>query len=334
MKVFTGRSIPNLYTEILDYILNNGREVGPRGMKTKEVGPIAIEALNPRERLFGHPHRKEVPIFTYIEGLWMLLGEDTPDRIGHYVKGMLPFVNSKTGKFDGAYGPRLRHQISFSSGKRIDQFVRIYELLKKDPDSRRAICSIHLSELDWTENSLDVPCTLTFQFLLRNHKLNMLTMMRSQDAYLGLIYDTGEFQWFQEIIAGWLGVDVGTYTHVVGSEHLYEKDWDKAFEVIKEDRGFNLYNYVSPLDCRLSKEEFDITLHNLDLIETVYRTNNLSLLNRGITFKNGFYANLNNIIRLYNLRLQGYKDFTAGAIETCRHTDLGYIYWKRWNPDG
>jgi hypothetical protein len=38
----------------------------------------------------------------------------------------------------------------------------------------------------------------------------------------------------QQLVASALGVGVGIYHHMVGSLHLYEKDWDKAALVVAE----------------------------------------------------------------------------------------------------
>ena len=62
------------------------------------------------------------------------------------------------------------------------------------------------------------------QFLIRKDKLNLITTMRSNDAYLRMPYDLYTFTMLQEIMADKLGIDVGTYTHVVNSLHIYKKD--------------------------------------------------------------------------------------------------------------
>jgi thymidylate synthase len=89
----------------------------------------------------------------------------------------------------------------------LDQFRECFSRLRDDPDTRQAVVIIHNPIYDWSTRSKDLPCTLAFQFLLRDKKLDMIATMRSQDAWWGFVYDTGEFQWFQEIMAGWLGVN-------------------------------------------------------------------------------------------------------------------------------
>ncbi len=62
----------------------------------------------------------------------------------------------------------------------------------------------------------------------------MTAMMRSNDAYLGLPHDVFCFTMMQELVAAELGLEVGEYTHMVGSMHLYDDDRDKAAQYISE----------------------------------------------------------------------------------------------------
>ncbi len=62
----------------------------------------------------------------------------------------------------------------------------------------------------------------------------MLASMRSNDAYFGLPHDVFAFTMLQEIIARSLSVEPGTYTHVVGSLHLYEEKREDAQKYLDE----------------------------------------------------------------------------------------------------
>jgi thymidylate synthase len=332
MEQFKGNNIPGLYTRILEKILNDGKEVGPRGLKTKELSPVCIEVTDPRRRLFGHPYRKDVSIFTYIEGLWMLKGEARPDRLVRYVPAMANFTNEATKGLDGAYGPAINLT---KYGYKINQWENAYNRLTMDPDTRQAIIMINQPTIHQLP-SKDYPCTLSFQFLLRNKLLDMIVTMRSQDAWLGLIYDTGEFQWFQEIMAGWLGVGLGRYIHIDGSLHLYERDWVKAREVVDNDANFSVYDKAAVLDARVSKDQFDSTLETLALWETSCRAGKFeAVVSRrpsGLLWKdNKFYMNLVTMIMAYNFRLEGYK-LEAYELVQYNRSDLGIIYEQRWRP--
>jgi hypothetical protein len=82
--------------------------------------------------------------------------------------------------------------------------------------------------------SKDIPCTLDWQFLVRDNRLHMGVAMRSNDAWLGFPYDVFAFTCFQRVVAAHLGVDVGLYHHhVIGSMHLYARDEEGARHAIK-----------------------------------------------------------------------------------------------------
>lgn len=141
-------------------------------------------------------------------------GRDDLEMIKYYAPSYGKYSDdNKT--LNGAYGPRIKRCLD-----------KAIELLKKDSNSRRAVIPIY-NEKDVGLNSNDIPCTLNWQFFIRNNKLYMCVNMRSNDIFLGLPYDVFNFTMWQEYIACKLNIEIGTYTHMVGSMHFYEKDKDK-----------------------------------------------------------------------------------------------------------
>lgn len=59
---------------------------------------------------------------------------------------------------------------------------------------------------------------------VRQGKLEWSQIMRSNDVLLGMPYNFIQFTGLQEILAGWLGLDVGSYNHYSDSLHLYSRD--------------------------------------------------------------------------------------------------------------
>jgi thymidylate synthase len=82
----------------------------------------------------------------------------------------------------------------------------------------------------------DVPCTLTWQFFIRDEKLELHVNMRSNDVWLGLPYDLFNFTSIQRHLAARLDVGIGDYYHHVGSLHLYEPNLSQAITVLQNDR--------------------------------------------------------------------------------------------------
>jgi thymidylate synthase len=115
--------------------------------------------------------------------------------------------------FHGAYGLRTR-----------GQYHHVVQKLTDDPSSRQAVVTLWNPEYDNLPGKRDYPCTIMHQFRIRDGALNMSVYMRSNDVWLGLAYDGFQFTRVQIALAHVLGVEVGTYTHHVGSLHLYDSN--------------------------------------------------------------------------------------------------------------
>ena len=79
-----------------------------------------------------------------------------------------------------------------------------------------------------------------------NDKVHMVVSMRSSDLILGIAYDVPAFTLFQELLANQLSrrlnkhIDVGEYTHVSNSLHIYEKHFEMAEDILKKKEIFSL----------------------------------------------------------------------------------------------
>jgi thymidylate synthase len=131
----------------------------------------------------------------------------------------------------GAYGPRLRRW-----GGNTDQLDNVRLLLKQSPDTRRATIQLFDPGKDFASVS-DIPCTIGYRFSLRDNRLDLVTNMRSQDAWLGLPYDLFFGTVLLELMARWVEVQVGVYRHVIDSFHLYSRDCKSAQSVNERNAG-------------------------------------------------------------------------------------------------
>ena len=210
--------------------LQSASESKPRGMKIKECLGVSFSITNPRARITNNSIRQMSLSFAFGEFLWYLRGSDRLDIIEYYSK-MYPKFSDDKVTVNGAYGPRI-------FGGDLSQWEQVKRLLSKDPDSRQAVISIHQPR-DLFSSSLDIPCTCVLQYFIRNGRLNGITYMRSNDIYLGMPYDIFSFTMLQEMLAVELNVELGSYTHMVGSLHIYEKNFN-IFD--------NLSEIESPID--------------------------------------------------------------------------------------
>lgn len=224
MLVLSGASANELFASACDAVLAHGIRVAPRGMPTVEVLGAHLRLTEPRRRLVYLPPVRVInPAFAAAEAVWIVSGSDAPwiytynQRLADYADG---------GRLMGAYGPRLRRWRGPAGGV-VDQLDQVRRLLAHDPASRRAVVQLFDPGRDF-EGHKDVPCTLGYRFYLRGGRLHMHTTMRSQDLWLGFCYDIFTATVLQELLAGWLGAELGEYHHQVDSLHLYASDMSAA----------------------------------------------------------------------------------------------------------
>ena len=207
----------NAYKKMCLYLLKNGEKSCPRNMGTQEIEGAMIRVKNPRTRMINHEVRNVSISFAIGEWLWHMEGRNDLKMIQYYAPSYYKY--SDDGKtLNGAYGPRIKKSLT-----------KIVETLKKDPDSRRAVVPIYCKEDDGLDSN-DIPCTIGFQFFIRNNKLDMIVNMRSNDIFLGFPYDIFNFTMWQEYVSCKLNIDIGTYTHIANSLHFYEKDREKIIK--------------------------------------------------------------------------------------------------------
>lgn len=191
----------------------------------QEVFGCLLELKNPRARL-SKTETKQTLFSCLGELLWYLSRTDRLDFVAYYVP---TYEKSSTDHVTvrGGYGQRM------FSNRNIDQIANVRHLLSKRRSSRRAAIQIFEAE-DSDPEHLHVPCTCTLQFAIRNDRLHMVTFMRSNDAFLGLPHDVFAFTMIQEVLASSLNLELGTYQHMVGSLHLYEKNAEAAKKYVDE----------------------------------------------------------------------------------------------------
>ncbi|MFF3432155.1 thymidylate synthase [Streptomyces sp. NPDC002602] len=209
-------STNDLFTAACAAVLAEGRTVKPRGMATTEVIGAHLTLTDPRRRMVSLPPVRVLnAAFAAAEAVWILSGSDEP-WIYTYNQRMARYADG--GVLRGAYGPRLR---AWRPGH--DQLDHVRRTLLADPDSRRALIQLYDPDRDIPHHS-DVPCTLGYRFYLRDGRLEMHTTMRSQDLWLGFCYDLFTATILHELMAHWLGAELGAYHHHVDSLHLYEEN--------------------------------------------------------------------------------------------------------------
>lgn len=196
-----------------------------------ETTNVSFTVLNPIARTPYVTARKANIVFNHAEALWYLTGRDDLDMIAYYAPSLRSLSQDGETLTGTAYGPRL-----FKPAKPDDrsQFDRVMDLLRHDPDAKRATMLIMRPDELADPANPDVACTLGLQLMLRGGHLHMSAYMRGNDAVIGLLGDTFAFTVIQEFAARHLGVEIGTYAHHVGSMHVNVNDLPKVDAMLTE----------------------------------------------------------------------------------------------------
>lgn len=128
------------------------------------------------------------------------------------------------------------HKFSYQYAERFwtnNQFETVINILKKDKGTRQAVLSVWNPSLDMVENKLGggnrIPCSLNYQFLIRNDKLHCIYSMRSNDALghhvIDLYVATGLMEYVvKRLKKVYPNLKVGSLTYMCGSFHVFH--WD------------------------------------------------------------------------------------------------------------
>jgi len=183
-----------------------------------------------------NPRRALSPQYASVELLWYLSGRRDVEMLVPYAPSYFKYAEGYQAW--GAYGWRWLNDPAFlqeSQDSPMGQLHAAIGLLREKPHSRQAVVTMwNAGDLPHalTGDKADLPCTLTWQFLHRGGDLHMICTMRSEDAWLGMPYDIYVNTCVQRLVAEATGTEVGTYTHQVGSLHLYSKYSVAATEAI------------------------------------------------------------------------------------------------------
>jgi thymidylate synthase len=239
--------------EWLDAIkdINHGKWTRPRGLETLEkinhttMCDMRYPVITNKKRELGYR-------FMVAEAHWILTGNNKLSTIKPFSKNIARF--SDDGYFfRGAYGPKI-----------VDQLQYVCRILNDDINTRQAVINI------WRESPYDtddVPCTISFQFIIRENKLNVIANMRSNDLWLGWPYDNFNFSMLGAYVAllMWdiyrMDLDLGVTVINAGSRHLYQSDHDKALECVKAGEN-DFYDY-RPLNIKDFRNSMGTSANNL-----------------------------------------------------------------------
>ncbi len=176
--------------------------------------PVMTTYQRPWERVLFNPIRDANPVFHLMESIWMLAGRTDSDWLLPFNSRMREYAESD-GTIHGAYGFRW-------DGKWQNQLLEIVDILRTDPESRRAVLTMWGPEEDLAQNYRDVPCNTHVYFDLRGRVLNMTVCNRSNDMLWGAYgANAVHFSILQEVMCEALNVPMGVYRQFSNNLHVY-----------------------------------------------------------------------------------------------------------------
>ena len=189
---------------------------------TWELRAVMFELTNPRNRWVVSRTPPINPAAMIAEVIWIVCGRDDAQFVKKW-NPILPKYAGESDTFYGAYGARLRAMNG------LDQLSRASAILSSAPESRQVCLTLwdpsrDLPYEDGRRRDEDIPCNVVSLLKIRRDRLEWMQVMRSNDFFRGLPLNIVQFTTLQEIVAGWIGVDVGRYAHVTDSLHVSHTD--------------------------------------------------------------------------------------------------------------
>lgn len=210
-----GRELKKCATTVHTQTMQNKDIANDPDFKTKEIQAFSFAIINPQDR-------DEMPQVT-LDWCKAEFKEriNTREDINPGEAWLLrkdvweEFLNEE-GRFDYTYNFRIAWQIE-----------AIIKELKEKPQTRQAIIEVHDRNFDQEAmGKKRIPCSMFYQFMLRDGKLDVIYVMRSSDFSTHFQNDIWQALALRDHIAAMSGYDVGKFFMFVSSLHIYKKDWD------------------------------------------------------------------------------------------------------------
>lgn len=267
MYTLSAKNLNDAFLQLAKLMLAEGKPVTSRGMATFELHPVFLEIRNPTQRFLSLIGRKNNPMQTIYETLWVLSGRSDIEALSYYMPRAKDF--SDDGKvWRGGYGPRL-----FRWGEQLDeawggtnQIQGVIDAFKKDRATRQAVIQIWDPDQDGPENeSKDRPCTNYLHFMARDGKLDLMVVMRSNDLLWGFS-SINVFEWtfLQELIANIAGFGVGKYYHVVDSLHVYMNHVGRLVDIVNTPQ-FDIYLDARVKPTRITHRDLELFCNDIKI---------------------------------------------------------------------
>jgi thymidylate synthase len=236
MRIYQHRDFSKLYEMSLRDLMDNPEyEAQPRDLKIKENTNVCLILDNPLSCLYTNDVRSSQKKYISAELIWYFNARRDVEFISKYAK-FWNTIQNDDGSANSSYGYLLfnkKNRFGFT------QYEWALKSLLKDRDSRQAVMHFNLPEHQYETNK-DFVCTMYGIFQIRNNKLNFTISMRSNDIIWGLPTDIAFFailqsQLLSHLKSSYPNLELGSYTHIVNSYHIYEHHFDTVNKMLSSE---------------------------------------------------------------------------------------------------
>ncbi|XVV39645.1 thymidylate synthase [Streptomyces sp. CA-100214] len=270
--------------------------------------------------------RRANPVFQFAEALWYLAGRRDLEMIGYYAPSM--HASSADGVTLGgsAYGQTLFSPVDGGPSP----FARVVDLLLNEPDSKRGYLPVFCADELADRANPDVACLAGLHLLPRDGRLHMVCNMRANDLDCGLLSDVFSFTMIQEYAAIQLGLQLGAYTHTIGSAHVNDRHADRVRRVLGEAAAGPAVTFAFP---SMPADTTAATLERLLVHEEALRTNELRYSAPHIQNRLDLHPYWQQVVMLFELYRQIQHDQVEAVDPALVHAldpGLRWLMVRKW----
>lgn len=202
MKTITARTLGEAWIEAMRHVMKVGEDIFDDKEKLKEIRNlyISIDGVD--------------------EGDSLLEKYADKDRIALMKEKYA--TCGLVGDYKTDYGSRIFNNNS------VNQLEWVINRIKKKPETKAATFSLHVPGEDL------LPCLSLMDFKLRNDRLDMTVVYRSQNVYWSQPGNILALRKMQEDVVKAIGCTIGKVELIAVSAHIYEHDFQTVRDILND----------------------------------------------------------------------------------------------------
>lgn len=328
MESFRGRTADEVWRLAYTAVMASAnRQVqASRAGATVELLHAVLEIADPRHHWVTSRFPALNPAFGIAEVIWILAGSNDAEVLNYWFPRLTEFAGEGP-TYAGAYGHRLRHHFG------VDQVKRACEVLASNPMSRQVVLQYWDARSDLPQDNgaprcQDIPCNVMSLLKVRDNRLEWTQVMRSNDLHRGLPHNILQFTVLQEIIAGWLQVEVGSYHHWSDSLHIYVADMERFSCTLPPEPPLAPGDSLATDAVRGEALIAELYCRMVELTKPGLTEQQLANLDAFADAPFG-YQNLLHVLAAESARRRGRHDQANALMERCTNPQLLHV-WSSW----